>query len=64
MSWLFQPVLPAAAELQSGNTAGFIKAWTGTEWVIKPVKYWDGSIWITKPVKVWDGSAWTITTPS
>ena len=42
------------------TTAGYVKYWTGTTWVLKPVKYWNGSAWIQKPVKYWNGSAWLL----
>ena len=44
-----------------GNVFGYIKYWTGSAWVVKPVKYWTGSAWVQKPVKYWNGSAWTLT---
>ena len=62
-TWVYQPLLPAAADLQSavvGNT-GQIKVWTGAAWVAKPMKVWTGAAWETKPVKYWDGSAWQLT---
>jgi hypothetical protein len=64
MSWAFQPLLPGAAQQQSGaaGTAGYIKVWTGSVWVAKPVKVWDGTQWVIKPVKFWNGSAWQTTT--
>jgi hypothetical protein len=37
---------------------GRCKVWTGSAWVVKPVKWWSGSAWVTKPMKVWSGSAW------
>ena len=43
-----------------GGTAGYMKYWTGSAWVLKPVKYWTGSAWVQKPVKFWNGSAWTL----
>jgi len=41
-------------------TAGGIKVWNGSAWVIKPIKVWNGSAWVIKPIKVWNGSAWVI----
>ena len=58
MSWAFQPLLPAAAQL---SNSGYIRVWNGSEWVYKPVKYWNGSQWITKSMKYWDGSQWVLT---
>lgn len=40
---------------------GYIKYWSGSAWVVKPVKYWNGSAWVIKPLKYWNGSAWTLT---
>lgn len=58
-SWLYQPLLPASAEIQSTPaTAGYIKVWTGAAWELKPVKVWNGSSWVIKPVNVWNGSSW------
>lgn len=56
-TWVYQPLLPAAAEIQTGQ----IKVWNGSAWVAKPVKVWTGSEWITKRVKYWNGSAWVVT---
>ena len=39
---------------------GYIKYWTGSAWVEKPVKFWNGSAWVQKPVKFWNGSAWVL----
>jgi hypothetical protein len=65
MSWVFQPLLPAAAELESGGsgdpTAGYVKVWNGTAWVKKPVKVWNGTSWVIKPAKFWNGSTWMTT---
>lgn len=63
-SWVYQPVLPAAADLLSGSApapTGQIKVWTGAAWEAKPMKVWTGAAWETKPVKYWNGSAWTTT---
>jgi hypothetical protein len=62
--WIYQPLVPAAADLLSGGVVvtGQIKVWTGAAWEAKPMKVWDGASWVTKPVKFWNGSAW-ITTP-
>ncbi len=67
MSYLYAPLLPAAADLLSTPVAsqdGYIKTWNGSQWIIKPVKVWNGSQWNIKPVKVWNGSQWLITTPT
>jgi hypothetical protein len=68
MSYIYSPLLPAAADLLSGGPVvsqdGYIKIWNGSQWVIKPVKVWNGSQWNIKPVKVWNGSQWLITTPT
>lgn len=63
-NWVYQPLLPAAADLQSAppGTTGQIKVWNGSSWVAKPVKVWNGSTWETKPVKYYNGSTW-VTTP-
>jgi hypothetical protein len=62
-SWVYQPLVPAAAEIQSAvGAGGQIKVWDGTQWVAKPVKVWNGSEWIVKPLKYWDGTEW-VTTP-
>jgi hypothetical protein len=63
-TWIYQPLLPAAADLQSAvvGTTGQIKVWDGAQWIAKPMKVWDGSTWQIKPVKYWNGTAW-ITTP-
>lgn len=62
MSWIFQPLLPATADLQSAAApTGQIKVWDGSQWVAKPMKVWDGSQWVTKPVKYYDGAQWVVT---
>jgi len=62
MSWTFQPLLPASADLlAAAGSTGQIKVWNGSQWIAKPVKYWNGSAWTVKPVKYWNGSQWTIT---
>lgn len=43
-----------------GSTAGYIKVWTGSAWVLKPVKVWTGSAWVIKPIKFWNGSSWVL----
>ena len=55
MSWLYQPLIPAAAELQ-GTLPGYVKIYMGAGpgWVYKPVKVWDGSQWVIKPAKWYD----------
>ena len=62
MSWFFQPLLPAGAEIESTPPSGdlFIKYWTGTEWAQKPIKYWNGTNWvsITTELKYWSGVSW------
>lgn len=62
MSWIFQPLLPAAEQLAVAATTGQIKVWDGSQWVAKPMKVWDGSQWVTKPVKYYNGTEW-VTTP-
>ena len=47
--------------IPAANVSGYIKYWTGSAWVVKPMKYWTGSAWVQKPVKYWNGSAWTLT---
>jgi hypothetical protein len=66
MSWSFQPVLPAAAEILATPpvAGGYFKVWTGAEWVAKPAKVWNGSVWEFKPVKFWDGASWVTATSS
>lgn len=60
MTWLYQPLLPAAAEIESTPVVrtGFIKVWDGSIWVLKPVKYWNGASWLQKPIKYWNGASW------
>ena len=64
--WIYQPIIPAAAELLSGSAppgnTGQIKVWTGAVWEAKPMKVWTGATWEIKPVKFWDGTQW-VTTP-
>jgi hypothetical protein len=62
-SWVYQPLLPAAADLLAGGggTTGQIKVWTGAAWEAKPMKVWNGASWVTKPVKYWDGTQWVVT---
>jgi hypothetical protein len=65
-SIVYQPLVPAAAQLQASggpgpSTDGYIKVWTGSAWELKPVKYWNGSTWAIKPVKYWNGSIWNTT---
>lgn len=52
-----QPFIPT---VQPPATAGYIKFWSGSAWVLKPVKVWSGSAWVQKPLKFWSGSAWTL----
>ena len=47
--------------IPAANVSGYIKYWTGSAWVVKPMKYWKGSAWVQKPVKYWNGTAWTLT---
>lgn len=58
MSWAYQPLLPAAAELQAGPVLlpGYVKIYMGAGpgWVYKPVKTWDGAQWVIKPAKWYD----------
>lgn len=66
MSWLYQPLIAAAADLLSGGeppvgSAGYIKVWTGSQWAIKPVKEWNGSQWTIKPIKFYNGASWITT---
>jgi len=63
-TWIFQPLVPTSAQLQSGGvvTTGQIKVWDGASWVAKPMKVWNGSTWETKPVKFYNGATW-VTTP-
>ena len=61
-TWVYQPLLPATAEIQSAVTTGQIKVWDGSQWVAKPVKVWTGATWEIKPVKFYDGATW-VTTP-
>jgi hypothetical protein len=39
-------------------TAGKLRVWTGTTWVVAPAKVWDGAGWVVGTVKVWNGTAW------
>lgn len=65
--FLFQPLLPAAELLAAPVTLpGYVKIYMGAGpgWVYKPVKAWDGTQWVIKPAK-WYNTAtttWTITT--
>lgn len=60
MALAYQPLLPAAAEIESAIVSnGFIKVWLGSAWELKPVKYWNGASWIQKPILYWSGAAWT-----
>lgn len=34
-------------------TFGYIKWWSGSAWILKPVKWWSGSAWVIKPLKFW-----------
>lgn len=43
--------------ITSIDTSGYLKYWTGLDWVLKPVKFWDG-VWSQKPVRYWDGFFW------
>jgi hypothetical protein len=63
-TWVYQPVLPATAQLQAGGggNTGQIKVWDGASWVAKPMKVWTGASWEIKPVKFYDGATW-VTTP-
>ena len=69
MSWLFQPLLPTAAELLAGapppppENEGLIKVWNGSSWVCKPVKVWNGTTWSVKPLKWYNTatSSWVTT---
>lgn len=66
MSWAFQPLLPGGAnELATTGTnfTGYVKVWSGADWVIKPVKVWDGSQWVIKPAKYYNGATWVATNP-
>lgn len=61
MSFLYAPLLPAAADLLA-TPVGYIKVWNGSLWVLKPVKYWTGTQWVQKPIKYWNGSQWVAPT--
>lgn len=64
-TWVYQPLAPAAADLQSGpppENTGQIKVWNGSDWVAKPMKVWTGASWEVKPVKYYNGSTF-VTTP-
>ena len=58
MSWQYQPLVPAAADLTSTpvETAGYVYVWLEAEWVQKPIKMWTGEEWVIKPLKIYDGS--------
>ena len=63
MAFIYQPLLPAAADLLSTPpTDGYVKYYTGSVWELKPMKLYIGGTWVTKPVKFWDGSQWVSTT--
>ena len=42
----------------AASTAGRWRVWTGSVWVVAPLKVWNGSAWTDSSVKVWNGSAW------
>ncbi len=67
MSFLFQPLIPAA-ELLAGPTTlpGYVKIYMGAGpgWVYKPVKVWDGSQWVIKPAKWYNTANTTWVTTS
>ena len=42
----------------AASTAGRWRVWTGSVWVVAPLKVWNGSVWTDSSVKVWNGSAW------
>jgi len=54
----FAAAAPAGFSPWDIPPTGRCKVWTGSAWVLKPVKWWSGSAWITKPMKVWNGTAW------
>lgn len=58
MSWFFQPLLPASADLLAtpATFPGYVKVYMGASegWVYKPAKVWNGSQWVIKPVKWYD----------
>ena len=64
MSWFYQPLLPAAAEIEAAPPPPggqiYINYWNGAQWLPKPVFYWSGSAWvtITNELKYWNGSSW------
>jgi hypothetical protein len=35
-----------------------INYWTGSAWVLKPVKRYDGASWVSAMIKRWNGSLW------
>lgn len=66
MSFLFQPLVPAA-ELLAAPAAlpGYVKIYMGFPgWVYKPVKVWDGSQWVIKPAKWYNTANTTWVTTS
>jgi hypothetical protein len=64
---IVQPLGADLAYMHDGKVLGFrgsagrVKVWDGSAWLVKPVKVWDGAAWLVRPVKVWDGSAWAWT---
>lgn len=37
----------------------YIKVWSGSAWVDKPLRYWNGVAWITaRPTRYWNGEEW------
>lgn len=56
MSWYFQ-VLEAATQLQE-SLGSYLKYWSGSAWVSKPLKRWNGSSWQQTNLKRWNGSSW------
>jgi hypothetical protein len=66
MSFLFQPLLPAAELLATNALPGYVKIYMGSGpgWVYKPVKVWTGSQWEIKPAKWYDTGTATWKTTS
>ncbi len=64
MTWLFQPLLPAAQQLADGAPPPYSAKVSWAQLELPPgtaaggLKVWNGSAWVTGTMKIWNGSAW------
>jgi len=62
--WLFQPLLPSAAQSSGPAPIDARVSWVQLEIPAAPagssgtLKYWNGAAWVAKPLKYWTGAAW------